>query len=57
MATIDSIVQLAMFSAIVLGIQAKHTVRLGLCRPYCIDKVRQRVQPTVDGLEMAAVWG
>ena len=31
---------------------AKHTVRLGLCLPYCVDKVRQGV---LDELETATV--
>ena len=32
-----------------------HTVRLGLYLPYCVDKVRQRVLLTMDGLETATV--
>ena len=42
MVTIDSIVQLATFFG---------------STDYCLDKVRQRVLLTMDGLETAAVWG
>ena len=49
MATIDSIVVVATFSATVLGVQAYHYL------PYCVDKVRQRVLLTMDGLKTAAI--
>ena len=53
MAMIDLIVQL---SAIVEYRHiTEHTVRLGVCLPYCIDGVR--VLLTMDGLETASVWG
>ena len=35
---------------------ARHTVRLGLYLPYCVDKVRRRVLLTMDGLQTATVW-
>ena len=33
----------------------KHMVRLGLYPPFCVDKVKQRVLLTLDGLETATV--
>ena len=58
MATMDSSVQLPRFLPQYWEYRhiAKHTVRLGLCLPYCVDKARQRVLLTMDGLETATVW-
>jgi hypothetical protein len=58
MATIDQAFKLACLLPQYMEYRhiAKHTVRLGLCLPYCVDKVRQRVLLTMDGLETATVW-
>ena len=57
MATIDLSVEVAFLPQYVeYRHVAKHTVRLGLYLPFCVDKGRQRVLLPMDGLETATVW-
>ena len=52
MPTINVIVEVATFFC-----HSRHVAKhAGLCLPHYLEKVRQRVLLTKDGLETAAVW-